>query len=228
MVWPCTWTAATPVGARTTMRLAVVARKYCNRVDLPVPARPVRNTEVRVCSSSRSTAAASACSVSWGLAWRRVRSRCRSDRCGVRRSIACASLSPPATPASHYAAGAALGGSPGFHQRPPGVVACCRLWSAKLSLPSPFRGCEVLELAVDLIQIKGLWIKFAPYPVHHLLMLGVLGVADCFQQTRIAPDAPTILGRAGAFPRETERVALPRLQRQYFFHEQLVLPAIPE
>src|SRR5262245_53158869 len=109
-----------------------------------------------------------------------------------------------------------------------GHQAYALLWSAKLSLPSPFRGCEVLELAVDLVQIKGLWIKFAPYPVHHLLMLGVLGVADGFQQTRIAPDAPTILGRAGAFPRETERVALPRLQRQDFFHEQLVLPAIPE
>ena len=35
------------------------------------------------------------------------------------------------------------------------------LWSAKLSLPSPSRRCEVLELAVDLVQIKGLGIKFA-------------------------------------------------------------------
>src|SRR2546430_3471780 len=50
------------------------------------------------------------------------------------------------------------------------------LWSAKLSLPSPSRRCEVLELAVDLVQIKGLWIKFATNPVHHLLMLGVLRV----------------------------------------------------
>src|SRR5438874_7090180 len=50
------------------------------------------------------------------------------------------------------------------------------LWSAKLSLPSPSRRCEVLELAVDLVQIKGLWIKFATDPVHHLLMLGVLRV----------------------------------------------------
>jgi hypothetical protein len=48
------------------------------------------------------------------------------------------------------------------------------LWSAKLSLPSPFRGCEVLELPVDLVQIKGLWIKCATDPFQHLLMLGVL------------------------------------------------------
>ena len=76
--------------------------------------------------------------------------------------------------------------------------------------------------------LNGHSINFDPYPLLQLVMLGVLGVADCFQQTRIAPDATTILGRAGAFPRETERVALPRLQRQDFFHEQLVLPAIPE
>jgi len=33
-----------------------------------------------------------------------------------------------------------------------------------------------LELAVDLVQIKVLWIKCATDPVHHLLMLGVLRV----------------------------------------------------
>src|SRR5262249_27787460 len=102
------------------------------------------------------------------------------------------------------------------------------LWSAKLSLPSPLRGCEVLELAVDLVHNKRLWIKSAPRPVNQPMMLGVLGVPDACHQTRKPPDAPTTLGRAGGFPRETGGVALPRLQRQDFFHEQLVLPAIPE
>src|SRR5215510_1293100 len=51
-----------------------------------------------------------------------------------------------------------------------------QLWSAKLSLPSPSRRCEVLERAVDLVQIKGLGIKSTTDPVHHLLMLGVLRV----------------------------------------------------
>src|SRR5215468_2125099 len=50
------------------------------------------------------------------------------------------------------------------------------LWSAKLSLPSPSRRCEVLERAVDLVQIQGLGIKCATDPVYHLLMLGVLRV----------------------------------------------------
>src|SRR5919199_1834583 len=178
MVWPCTWTAATPVGARTTRRLAVVARKYCNRVDLPVPARPVRNTEVRVCSSSRSRAAASACSVSWGLAWRRVRSRCRSDRCGVRRSIACASLSPPATPASHYAAGAALGGSPGFHQRPPGVVACC----LPHCVEHPLRLVFGIRLGVD-------------FPI--LMLRGVSRFPACFLYRNLSRQTRKISPTAG-------------------------------
>src|SRR5262249_53743310 len=59
-------------------------------------------------------------------------------------------------------------------------------------------------------------------------MLGVLGIADRFQKTRVAPDAPAILGRTGPFTREADRVALPLVPRQDLFHEQLVLPTIPE
>jgi hypothetical protein len=59
-------------------------------------------------------------------------------------------------------------------------------------------------------------------------MLGVLWVADRFQQTRVAPDATAILRRTGTFPREADGVALPFFQRQYFFNEQLVFPAIPK
>jgi hypothetical protein len=66
-----------------------------------------------------------------------------------------------------------------------------RLWSAKLSLPSPSRRCEVLERAGDLVQIKGLWIKLAIDPCHHLLMLGVLRILDSVQKARITSDATT-------------------------------------
>jgi len=53
------------------------------------------------------------------------------------------------------------------------LLPCATLWSAKFSLPSPhFRWCEALELSVDLIQIKGIWIELAPHPFQHRLVLG--------------------------------------------------------
>jgi hypothetical protein len=41
IVWPFTFNAAMPVGARTTTFFFVVFLNNCKRVDLPVPARPV-------------------------------------------------------------------------------------------------------------------------------------------------------------------------------------------
>src|SRR5262249_55353199 len=74
------------------------------------------------------------------------------------------------------------------------------LWSAKLSGPSPhLRGCEALQLHVDLVYIKGLWIKRAPDPFQHLLVLGVRWIVDCFHETRVAPDATAILRGTGSF-----------------------------
>jgi hypothetical protein len=87
------------------------------------------------------------------------------------------------------------------------------LWSAKLSLPSPSRKCEVLERAVDLVQIKGLGIKFAADPVYHLLMLGVLRVLYSLQKARVPPDTTAILGRTGTFTRQAHRVALLSFRR---------------
>src|ERR1700739_2002356 len=47
------------------------------------------------------------------------------------------------------------------------------LWSAKLSGPPPhLQLCEALQLHVDLVQIKDLRLKRAPYPFEHLLVLG--------------------------------------------------------
>src|SRR5437016_13247062 len=69
---------------------------------------------------------------------------------------------------------------------------------------------EDLELPIDLVQIKGLWIKLAPDPFHHLLMLGVLRIVDRVQKARVPPDATAILWRTGAFAREAHRIALPR------------------
>ena len=100
------------------------------------------------------------------------------------------------------------------------------LWSAKLSLPSPSRRCEALERTVDLVQIKGLWIKFATDPVHHLLMLGVLRVLYSLQKARVPPDTTAILGWTGAFACEAYRVALPCFVGEHLFNAQLVVPAI--
>jgi hypothetical protein len=72
---------------------------------------------------------------------------------------------------------------------------------------------EAVELPIHVVEIKSLWIKRAPHPFYHLVMLGVLGVMERFQQTRRAPDATTILGRAGAFPREADGGVLPRFPR---------------
>jgi hypothetical protein len=85
-----------------------------------------------------------------------------------------------------------------------------------------------LELPVDLVLIKDVRIELASHPFQHLVMLGVLWIADRFQKTRVAPDAPAILGRTGPFAREADGVTLPLVPRQDLFHEQLVLPAIPE
>src|SRR6266853_859495 len=103
------------------------------------------------------------------------------------------------------------------------------LWSAKLAWPSPhLRWCEALQRHVDLVEIKGLRIKLTPYPFEHLLVLGVLWSVDGFQETGVAPDATTILGGTGPFAREADGVALPLVQRQYLFNEELVFPAIPK
>src|SRR3989338_514538 len=42
MVCPFTFTAATPVGARTAKFFLLFSRNKCKSVDLPVPARPVK------------------------------------------------------------------------------------------------------------------------------------------------------------------------------------------
>ena len=43
MVWPPTLTAASPVGARTTISSETRSLRQVSNVDLPVPARPVTN-----------------------------------------------------------------------------------------------------------------------------------------------------------------------------------------
>src|SRR5262249_47648364 len=101
------------------------------------------------------------------------------------------------------------------------------LWSAKLLLVSlHFRWCEALELSVDLIQIKGLWIELASHPFQHLLMLRVLRILYSLQKARVPPDATAILGRTGAFAREAHRVGLPRFAGEHLFDKQVVIPAI--
>src|SRR4051794_18097383 len=94
------------------------------------------------------------------------------------------------------------------------------LWSAKLSGASPpLRWCGGLQLSIPLVQIKGLRIKLAPDPFQHLLVLRMLGIADRFQHTGVAPDATAILGWTGPFAREADGVALPLFERQPLFHE---------
>src|SRR5262249_40148995 len=43
MVWPPTLTAASPVGATTTILASIRSLRHLRSVDLPVPARPVTN-----------------------------------------------------------------------------------------------------------------------------------------------------------------------------------------
>ena len=43
IVWPPTFTAASPVGASTTASCVIMSRRQRSSVDLPVPARPVTN-----------------------------------------------------------------------------------------------------------------------------------------------------------------------------------------
>jgi hypothetical protein len=52
-------------------------------------------------------------------------------------------------------------------------------------------------------------------------VLGVLGIVEGVQETGISPDTTTILGGTGPFAREADRVALPLVQRQDLFHEEL-------
>src|SRR6266699_4704577 len=97
------------------------------------------------------------------------------------------------------------------------------LWSAKLSLASlHLRWCEALELPVDLIQIKGIWIELASHPFQHRLMLGVLRILYSVQKARVTPDATAILRRTGAFAREAHRVVLPRFAGEHLFNKQFV------
>src|SRR5207245_2519365 len=105
------------------------------------------------------------------------------------------------------------------HSAAPSIISGCTSHSATNSLIG-------INSAVDLVQIKGLWIKCATNPVHHLLMLGVLRVLYSLQKARVPPDTPAILGWTGAFACEAHRVALPRFVGEHLFHKQLVVPAI--
>ena len=68
-------------------------------------------------------------------------------------------------------------------------------------MPSPhLRLCEALQLHVDLVQIKDLRIKLAPYPFEHLLVLGMLWIVEGFQETGVAPDATAIFGGQARLP----------------------------
>ena len=68
-------------------------------------------------------------------------------------------------------------------------------YAAKLSLAySYLQLFESSERPIDLVQIKGLWIKLAIDPCHHLLMLGVLRILDSVQKARITSDATTSSG----------------------------------
>ena len=55
MVWPPALMAATPVGATTAIRLAVLEGRLFRNVVFPVPALPVRKMCASVCSTSSST-----------------------------------------------------------------------------------------------------------------------------------------------------------------------------
>lgn len=48
MVDPLAFIAAMPVGAKTTYFFLVVSHRYLRKVDLPVPALPVRKIDCRV------------------------------------------------------------------------------------------------------------------------------------------------------------------------------------
>jgi hypothetical protein len=65
-----------------------------------------------------------------------------------------------------------------------------------------------LELPVDVIQIKGIWIELASHPFPHLLVLRVLRLANRLQEINVSPDATAILGGTGPFAGEAQRVAV--------------------
>jgi len=85
-----------------------------------------------------------------------------------------------------------------------------------------------LELRINLVQIKGIRIELVTCPFHPPVVIGVLRIVDRCQKTRVSPETTAILGGAGTFACQTERIALALVQRQPLFDEQLMFPAIPK
>jgi len=71
-----------------------------------------------------------------------------------------------------------------------------------------------------------LGIELLAEPIEHFLMLGMLWIADGIQKVGVAPDAATILRRAGALAGRAAGQRDVRVVGQYLFEDDLMLRPI--
>src|SRR5712671_617876 len=81
---------------------------------------------------------------------------------------------------------------------------------------------------IDDQRIELFRIEFATDPFDHLLVLGMLRVADRRQEIRISPDAAAIVGRTGALAADADRNRQTFGSVENFFNDHLMLPAVAE
>ena len=60
------------------------------------------------------------------------------------------------------------------------------------------------QVLVDLDQVEGIGVDDAAVPFFHFFVVGVLGIAEYFEQVVVAPDAAAVFRGAGAFAGEAD------------------------
>ena len=76
---------------------------------------------------------------------------------------------------------------------------------------------------IDLLRIEVLGIEFLVDPFHHVVVLGVLRIADRLQEIRISPDAAAIVGWARALAVDATRNRQAACGVKYLFDGDLQL-----
>src|SRR5438445_6898120 len=81
---------------------------------------------------------------------------------------------------------------------------------------------------VDPLRIEAFGIERATDPLHHVLVLGMRGIADRSEEIGISRNAAAVVGRAGALAADAARHRNARGGREDFFEHDLVLPSVAE
>jgi len=85
-----------------------------------------------------------------------------------------------------------------------------------------------MKETVDFLHIKGFRVERSSAPLHHVVVVWMLGVLDGVKKIVVPSDATDIVWRTRALSRHHDRVTSLWNRRHCPFKDDVVLPAIPE